>query len=131
MESVTTERMVKAYIKMRDARAVLKTEYESKDASIKEKMEMLEREFMQLCNQAGANSLNIAGAGTIIRGTKSRYWTNDWDAMKSFIRENEVLDLFEQRLHQKNIKQFLQEHPDKHPPGLNVETEYTITVRRV
>jgi hypothetical protein len=28
------------------------------------------------------------------------------------------------------MKQFLEEHPDLLPPGLNAEREYTISVRR-
>jgi hypothetical protein len=28
------------------------------------------------------------------------------------------------------MKQFLEEHPELLPPGLNVDSEYTITVRR-
>jgi hypothetical protein len=50
--------------------------------------------------------------------------------MNNFIFENKALDLRETRLHQTNMRSFLEEHPDKLPPGLNVDSEYTITVRR-
>jgi hypothetical protein len=50
--------------------------------------------------------------------------------MYSFIREHDALELMEQRLHQTNMKQFLTEHPELLPDGLNVDSRYAITVRR-
>ncbi len=44
--------------------------------------------------------------------------------------ENNATDLLEKRLHQGNMRTFLEENPDKLPPGLNADNEYTITVRR-
>jgi hypothetical protein len=38
--------------------------------------------------------------------------------------------LLEKRLHQTNMKQFLEENPDLKPAGLNIDSEYTIVVRR-
>jgi hypothetical protein len=36
----------------------------------------------------------------------------------------------EKRLHQTHMKEFLSENPDLLPMGLNVESEYTVVVRR-
>jgi len=44
--------------------------------------------------------------------------------------ENQAPELLEKRIHQSNMKQFLEENPDLLPAGLNVDSEYTITVRR-
>jgi hypothetical protein len=44
--------------------------------------------------------------------------------------ENNIPDVLEKRIHQTNIKQFLEENPDSLPPGLNVDNAYNITVRR-
>jgi len=41
-----------------------------------------------------------------------------------------VPELLERRIHQTNIKQFLEENPDLLPAGLNVDSAYSITVRR-
>jgi len=64
------------------------------------------------------------------RTVKSNYWTNDWESMRKFIVEQGVPELLHERLHQGNMKQFLEANPDLLPPGLNVDSEYTITVRR-
>jgi hypothetical protein len=50
--------------------------------------------------------------------------------MGRFVVENNAPDLLEKRLHQGNVKQFIENNPDLVPPGLNVDSEYSITVRR-
>jgi hypothetical protein len=46
------------------------------------------------------------------------------------MQEQGAMELLERRIHQSNMKQFLEENPDLHPMGLNVDSEYAITVRR-
>jgi hypothetical protein len=50
--------------------------------------------------------------------------------MYSFIEEHSAFGLLEKRLHQTNMKDFLFENPDVLPMGLNVDSEYTVSVRR-
>jgi len=126
---VPTEKLVKAYIKMRDARAVLSAEYEAKDKEIKDQMELIEHTLLDVCKRAGADSIKT-GAGTIIRGVKTSYWTSDWESMHNFIKENQALDLLERRIAQRAMGEFLKANPDKMPKGMNVETKYSVTVRR-
>lgn len=124
-----TEKLVRVYIKMRDARSALTAEYEKKDKEIKEQMSLIEAHLLDLCKAAGANSINT-GAGTIIRGVKTRYWTSDWEAMHEFIRENNALELLERRVAQNAMSEFIKQNPDKLPKGMNVDSQYSIVVRR-
>lgn len=126
---VPTEKLVKAYIKMRDARAALSTEYEAKDKEIKDQMDLIEHTLLDVYKRAGADSIKT-GAGTIIRGVRTSYWTSDWESMHNFVKENQALDLLERRVAQKAMGEFLKANPDKMPKGMNVETKYTVTVRR-
>ena len=126
---VPTEKLVKAYIKMRDARAALSTEYEAKDKEIKDQMDLIEHTLLDVCKRAGADSIKT-GAGTIIRGVRTSYWTSDWESMHNFVKENQALDLLERRVAQKAMGEFLKANPDKMPKGMNVETKYSVTVRR-
>ena len=41
-----------------------------------------------------------------------------------------AVELLEQRVHQTNMKQFLKENPDLLPEGINVDSKYSISVRR-
>lgn len=129
-QQIPTEKLVKAYIKMRDARSELKAKFEEEDNAITEQMTTIERLLLDVCKKAGADSVNIKGAGTIIRGVSTRYWTSDWEAMHNFIKENNAVDLLERRIAQTAMREFLKDNPDKMPKGLNVDSKYTITVRR-
>ena len=117
------------YIKIRDARTTLKAEFTTQDSVLQEQMDLLEANMLDACKELNASSIKTPH-GTIIRSVKSRYWTNDWDSMYTFIKEQGAFGLLEKRLHQTNMKDFLVENPDLLPMGLNVESEYTVVVRR-
>lgn len=124
-----TPKLVKAYLKMRDARSALAAKFEADDKSIKEQMEVIEGLLLETCKRAGGN-VSIPGIGSVIRGVSTRYWTSDWEAMHKFIEENNALDLLERRIAQRAMGEFLKSNPDKMPKGMNVESKYTVTVRR-
>jgi len=46
------------------------------------------------------------------------------------MRDSGRMELLEKRIHQTNMREFLEENPEVHPPGLNVDQEYEITIRR-
>lgn len=123
------DKLTEAYIKIRDARARLKEEYEGKDKAFEENAFLIEQAMLDACKQLGMDSVRTPN-GTIIRSIKSRYWTNDWDSMYRFIKEHDAYGLLEKRIHQTHIKEFLSDNPDLLPAGLNVENEYTVVVRR-
>ena len=126
---ITADKLVRAYIKMRDKRAQLKAAYEEDDNAIKEEMAQVEQYLLDTCKATGAESIKTAH-GTAIRSIQTRYWTGDWEQMHKFIRDNDALDLVERRISQLNMKNYLRENPDVLPPGLNVDNKYTVTVRR-
>lgn len=126
---IPTDKLVKVYIKMRDARSQLKVKFEEEDAAIKAQMDVIESTLLDTCKKAGADSIRTA-AGTVIRGIKTQYWTSDWEAMHKFVLENAMPELLERRVSQTAMKEFLKANPDKMPQGLNVDSKYTVTVRR-
>jgi len=117
------------YIKIRDHRAELKKQFEAGDKDLEDQQNLLAEKMLDICKDMDADSIRTPH-GTIIRSVKSRYWTNDWDSMYRFIEEQGAFGLLEKRLHQTNMKDFLSENPDVCPQGLNVESQYTVVVRR-
>ena len=126
---VTAERLVKAYVIMRDYRAQLKAQYEEQDNTIKEQMELVEAQLLELCKTTGADSLRTK-FGTASRTVQTRYWTSDWEAMHKFIMDHNAPDLLERRISQRQMQEFIKENPDAMPVGLNVDNRYTVSVRR-
>ena len=127
--SLPLDKLAAIYIKIRDAKDKLTADYKQHYADLEEQMDVLETEMLETCKSMNADSIRTK-AGTIIRSIKSRYWTNDWDSMYRFIKDNDAYGLLEKRLHQTHMKEFLSENPDLLPMGLNVESEYTVVVRR-
>lgn len=126
---VSAEKLAEIYVKVRDARNALKERFEEEDTVLKEQLDTLASKMLELCKDIDADSIRTT-AGTIIRKVDTRYWTTDWDAMYQFVEENDAFPLLEKRIHQTNMKQFLEEHPDKLPVGLQADSKYTIVVRR-
>lgn len=128
-DTIPTDKLVKTYIKMRDHRSALKAKYDQEDEQVKEQMAVIEAMLLETCKKAGADSIKT-GAGSVIRSVKTQYWTSDWEAMHNFVKENDALELLERRISQKAMADFLKTNPDKLPKGMNVESKYTVTVRR-
>ena len=126
---VTADKLVNAYIKIRDQRAVLKKEFDLKDEELEAKQKDLETALLDILSTAGGENIRTT-YGTATRSLKTRYWTSDWKSMYKVIQDNNAPYLLEQRIHQSNMKKFLSEHPDIMPMGLNIAQAYSITVRR-
>lgn len=126
---MNAEQLVTVYIKMRDARQKLQREFDEAEGKIKEQQELITQSLLEMCKELGAEGLRTP-VGSVFRTTKTRYWTSDFNSMKQFIKENDAFELLENRIHQTNMKTFLEENPNLMPPGMNVDSRYSITVRK-
>jgi hypothetical protein len=124
-EKIPIDKLIRVFIKMRDRCK----ELEAQKAEVEEQMDVVKSQILDQCNAVGANSLSTP-YGRITRKLITRYWTTDWEAMHAFIKDNEAMDLLERRIHQTNLKTFLEEYPDKIPPGLNSDSKYDVVVYR-
>ena len=127
--SVSVEKLTKVFIKLRDKKAELAAAFAAEEKAIQEKMDAVKRALLDYCKEHEVDSVRTA-SGIFYRSTKTRYWTNDWESMNKFIMKHEVPEFYEKRLNQTSVRQFLEENPDVLPPGLNVDSEYVITVRK-
>jgi hypothetical protein len=126
---ITVDKMVNAYIKMRDHRSAIKAQYEDEDDSVKEQMAAIDSELLELCKTTGTDGLKTQ-FGTVSRSVKTRYDATDWEAMHKFVLEHSAPDLLERRVAQRAMKEFIESNPELMPPGLNVTSQYAITVTR-
>jgi len=126
--AVSVERLTKAYIKIRDKRSELSAKFKEEDGGLAEKQDKIKRALLGYCKEQGVDSVRTP-AGLFYRTVKQRYWTSDWDSMYGFIAKHDLLEFFEKRLNQTNVRQFIEENPELIPSGLNVDSEYVISVR--
>lgn len=127
--TISVDKLVSTYVKIRDKRDELKRDMEAKIAELQSDLDVIANSLLDQFREAGIDSAKTP-FGTAYKTVKSRYWTGDWESLYDFIHENDAYELLERRIHQSNMKQFLAEHPDSHPKGLNVDSEYTLVVRR-
>ena len=122
-------KLVQVYVKIRDARDLKKKQMEDEIAQLEEQLGIIEQELLEICKTTGQDG-GKTQFGSFSRSVKTRYWTSDWDSMYKFIREHDAPELLERRIHQGNFSEFLQQNPDAMPAGVNVESKYSVTVRR-
>jgi len=121
----TTERLIKAYIKLRDAIE----EKEREKSKLKEMQEKISVELLTRCEEAGGN-ISIPNVGRVSRRVSKRYWTSNWPALYKIIKERDAFNLLHQRITNSAMEQFLEDNPDIMPEGLNLDSEQTVVVTR-
>ena len=125
----TIEELASVYLKLRNAIQDKEAKFKEELAPFKEQFETVANALLTICNDQNLDSVRTP-AGTVSRRVSSRYWTSDWEAMYEFIDEHKAPFLLEQRIHNKNMRDFLEENPDVLPMGLQANRKFTIQVRK-
>jgi len=126
---LTIDKLVKIYIKMRDAYEAKQAVYNKELESLKESMNAVKAAMLEHCKDNNVDSLRTE-FGTARRSIKTKYWTADWHSFNEFVLEYRIPDVYEKKINQGVMKAFLSENPGVVPPGLNVSSEYTVTVTK-
>jgi len=123
------DKLVPVYIKIRDAIREKEHQHKEEMAALKEQLDSVGQALLDICEENGQDGFKTP-EGTVTRRITSRYWTSDWEAMYKTIKEHDAPHLLEQRIHNGNMKQFLEENPDVLPAGLQADRKYTVQVRK-
>ena len=124
------DNIVKTYLAIRDERDKLAREHEAKDKELANDLAELEQVLLNSCNEINADSIKTE-VGTIIKSTRESFVCGDWDNFKQFIKDNDAIELLQQRIHQSNFKEFLSNREEEGlPPGISSMREFKITVRK-
>lgn len=125
MEEMPLDRLVRIYMKMRASIQELDAQIEA----VKAQQQEVSNEIKDRMRAMGTKSLKT-DFGTVSLTEKTRYYTHDWDSFKQFVVQHDALDLLEKRIAQGNMRTFLEENPALVPPGLNSDTEHTVSIRK-
>lgn len=128
-QTIPLDKLAKVYRKMRDQISELTKEYDTQVELLKAQQDEIKNAMKEQMQALGVTSVRT-DQGTVVLSVKTRYSTADWDSFKKFVIEHDALDLFEKRIAQLNMKQFLDENPGVVPPGLNSNSEYDVSVRK-
>ena len=128
-EVIPLDKLAKVYRKIRSEIETLTKEYDTQVELLKAQQDEIKHAMKEQMQALGVTSVRT-DQGTVVLSVKTRYSTADWDSFKKFVLEHDALDLFEKRIAQLNMKQFLDENPGVVPPGLNSNSEYDVSVRK-
>ncbi len=128
-EEKLAEKLTRVYLKIRDRKAQLSAEFKKQEKDLSQQLDKVKAALLDYCKDNGLESVKTS-EGIFYRSVKTRYWTSDWEAMHRFVMEHSVPEFLEKRLNQTNVRTFLEENPDLVPKGLNVDSEYVISVRK-
>lgn len=128
-KDLTIDELVSIYLKIRTAIEAKEEQHKTELQELKDQFDVVGNKLLEICNEQNMDSIRTP-VGTISRRVSSRYWTSDWDSMYQFIKNNDAPFLLEQRIHNSNMRQFLEDNPDKFPAGLQNERKYTVQVRK-
>ena len=129
-EQIKLDEIVQAYLTIRGQRENIAREFELQDAELKAEQAQLEQVLLEQCNEMNAETIRT-GAGTVVKTLRESYICSDWDGLKSFIMDNGLIELMQQRLHNTNLKEYLASHDGEGmPPGVSSFREYSIVVKK-
>lgn len=123
------DKLVAVYLKIRNLLAEREEAHKTEIAHIKEQLDIVSSKLIDICNAQNADTIRTP-RGTVSRRVQTRYWASDWESMYAFIREHNAIELLEKRISQGNMKQYLEDHPDDVPIGLQSDSKYVIQVRK-
>jgi len=126
---VSVEKLTGIYLKIKSKRDVLSRDFKQEDERLKVQQDAIKQRLLDYCKANEIESVRTE-AGTFYRSIKTKFWTSDWESMHKFILEHEVPEFLTKSLNQANVKQFMDENPTLVPAGLNVDSEYVVSVRK-
>lgn len=124
----TPDKLAAIHLKITEARSKLKQQFDEDDAKLKAQLDIVNEQISAVLNELGMDGAKTH-EGTITRTKSQLYWPSDWDAMYQFVLDRGLVNLLERRIHQTNMKEYLENHSEV-PQGLNVTTKFKITVRK-
>ena len=132
-ESIVTSKSVEdlstEYIKIRTEREVLKEKFDNEDKVFTDQLAEIENQLVQIMLADNTTSMSTEKT-IIIKRVMKRYNPTNWEAVYRLVDKYKAYGVLHKRIHDTNMRDFLEEHPDEYPEGLNVDSRYAVTVKR-
>jgi hypothetical protein len=125
----THEKVLTAYVKLRDEKAKVETRHAAELKQYTEMMKVLEgyiKAYLQTQNLQHISSGDI----TAFLSRSRKATLQDSGIFREFIIENGNFDLADFRPKVEAVEDYVEEHEGKTPPGVNFQTAITLRVQR-
>jgi len=126
--SIKVDDVIATYMKLRSQKESLEAETKERVAEVKAKMEKLEAWIKEQADLQGVTSFKTKH-GTAFLTTTDFATVADWDAMLTFVRENDAYDMLEKRVSKTAVRGYI-EQTKTVPPGVNYGTRLDVNIRK-
>jgi|TARA_R110000787_G_scaffold1975_4_gene8217 hypothetical protein len=124
----TVDQVIGAYMKLRLKKEAIEADAKANMKGLKEQMVKLEAWLKQKADEDGVTSFKT-DSGTAFLTTTDFAAVGDWDAVLSFIRENEAYDMLEKRVSKMAVRGYIEANKSV-PAGVNYGTKLDINIRK-
>lgn len=126
---IPIDRLVKVYVKMRDAKSEMTKRHDAEVAVLDEAMDKISVEFKRRALEQGTDGFKT-DFGTVYLQTSLKSSCADWQIFYDWMQKENALDFLEKRISNGQIKTYMEEHEGALPPGISVFKEIEARVRR-
>jgi len=126
---VAIDKLVKIYVKIRDAKGEIKKAYEKEAAALDEKLAMVATELKARAQSEGVDGFKTE-FGTVYLSETMKTSCADWSAFGDFLKTHDPLEFMEKRVSSTAVKEFMKQNEGQLPPGISVFRELEARVRR-
>lgn len=124
-----TARLVKTYIKMRDAKEEIATRHKEELADLNDKMHKIEVALLGAALEQNVDGFKTEfGTASLVESVKCS--CSDWAVFTEFLKDKDPLDFIEKKLRTSAIKEYMELSEGQLPPGVSVFKENTIRITR-
>lgn len=120
--------VVDKMIEIREERAKLKKEFESRDRQLREMYERGENWLLKHMQDTGHKSFKVDGA-TVFTKTNHRYSFGDWVGFSDWVKQTGEVDLLQKRVSSTAMDTYLKDNGEL-PPGIKQDPVVSVNIRK-
>lgn len=122
------KKLIAKYIETRDLKRTTQDKHKEELAPINNRLIKIENAMQRELQKSGVDSMKTSeGTAYLAHTTKAR--VEDWQALKEFLLENDLLDMVEKRVSKEAVEEFF-ESTGEYPPGVAISREVNTRFRK-
>ncbi len=126
---IPVDKLVKIYVKIRDALSAEKKKFDAIEADYKGQMAMVATELKARAQAEGVDGFKTE-FGTVYLSETMKTSCADWGVFGEFLKTHDPLEFMEKRISSTAVKEYMKQNEGQLPPGVSVFREIEARVRR-
>lgn len=124
-KTLDMNRLARAYVKIRDARAEANRKAKEADDDFAAKLALIGTAVLDFLNRSNQQS-GKTESGTFYKVLDIKPSASDWEAFYAWVKENDAFDFLEKRLKKSEIAAYMERNEGSAPPGVSVLREFVV-----